>query len=241
MTDYHVGTSGWHYEHWRALFYPENLPKTKWLRFYTRHFATVEVNNTFYRLPSEDALAAWNAYVPGGFRFALKASCFITHVKRLRGVEEAVRDFTARASALGDRVGPMLFQIPPQMHRNDRTLEAFLRLLPPVFHYAFEFQHASWFDERVYELLRKYGVALCIYDLPDFTTPVLATSPFAYVRFHGPSAPYSSKYDDGELHAWAERIRALSPGVRSTYVYFNNDAMAYAEGNAMTMARLLVK
>jgi uncharacterized protein YecE (DUF72 family) len=239
VTQYLVGTSGWHYDHWRDVFYPPGLPRSRWLGYYCRSFASVEVNNTFYRLPTERAFLSWKKASPRRFLFAVKASRLITHVKRLKEAQEPLNVFLARTRLLAERLGPILFQMPPQMRRDDVRLESFLKVLPPNLQFVFEFRHSSWLVDEVFELLREYRSGFCIYDMPDLTTPVVATTDYAYVRFHGASGLYSSRYSDAELEGWADRLRSLEGAVRSVYIYFNNDAGGYAVENARTMASIL--
>jgi uncharacterized protein YecE (DUF72 family) len=239
MAEYHIGTSGWHYEHWRGLFYPEKLVKPKWLEFYAQHFTTVELNNSFYRLPSDGAFINWRESSSRGFVFAVKVSRFITHIKRLKNVEEPMQNFLARADYLQDKLGPLLYQLPPTMKRSDETLEAFLSILPRQYRNVFEFRHESWIDDGVFKILKKYNAGLCVFDMPDFTCPVVATADFAYVRFHGSTGLYWSCYSDEELSDWAKRIAELGHNLKTVYVYFNNDAGAYAVRNAKTLARFL--
>ena len=232
-----VGTSGWHYDHWRDRFYPVGLPKSKWLDFYAQQFKTVELNNSFYRLPSEKAFAAWHDSSPAQFRFAVKVSRFITHIKKLRNVEKASETFLERARGLGPKLGPLLYQLPPNMKRNDAVLESFLSILPPGLRHVFEFRNESWLDEGVFDILRRHHAGLCIMDLPGFTSPVAATADFAYIRFHGSQWLYGSCYTDEELRMWAERIAGLGAG--EVYIYFNNDAEGFAVRNALSLAQLL--
>jgi len=236
---YFIGTSGWHYEHWQDIFYPAKLSKNKWLEFYARHFSTVELNNTFYRLPSEAAFAAWYNVSPTDFSFAVKVSRFITHIKRLRDTENSVANFLARAEILKEKLGPLLYQLPPNMHRNDERLESFLLTLPKGMKHIFEFRHESWLDEKVFSLLHKYGAGLCVFDMPGFTSPLVATADFAYIRFHGSTGLYFSCYSDEELADWAKKISALAAGLKEVYIYFNNDAEAFAVKNAMTIREYL--
>jgi len=236
---FYIGTSGWVYKHWRGLFYPQKLGQAKWLEFYSQHFAKVELNNTFYHLPSEQAFAGWRDRTSPGFVYSVKVSRLITHLKKLRNVEEALDNFLSRARILGEKLGPLLYQLPPNMPRNEPLLEAFLRLLPADSSHIFEFRHESWFDEEVIALLRKHNVGFCIYDMPGVTTPVLATSDVAYIRFHGSAAMYGSCYSDAELEAWATKIAHLGERLASVYVYFNNDDEAFAVSNAKTLANYL--
>ena len=236
---YHIGTSGWHYEHWRGRFYPEQLPKAKWLGFYADHFTTVEVNNSFYRLPSENAFANWYGNSPASFIFAVKVSRFITHIKRLKNTEEAVEKFISRAKLLKDKLGPMLYQLPPNMHRSDEVLQAFLSTLPQGFKHVFEFRHQSWFEDRVLETLHKYNVGFCVFDMPYLDCPLVATADFAYIRFHGSTELYSSCYSDEELAHWAKKLKDLATNLKEVYIYFNNDAGAFAVKNAITLSNYL--
>jgi uncharacterized protein YecE (DUF72 family) len=236
---YYVGTSGWHYEHWRGRFYPLELPKSKWLEFYARSFTTVELNNSFYNLPSEKAFANWGNSSPDGFVYAVKVSRFITHIKKLRNVGEALEKFLERAKLLGGKLGPLLYQLPPGMHRNDQVLEAFLSILPRELSHVFEFRHESWLDKGVFDLLHKYNAGFCIYDMPNFTTPLEATADFVYVRFHGSTWLYGGSYSDEELTKWAKEISKLARGKKAVYIYFNNDAEAFAVQNARTLERMI--
>lgn len=232
---YYIGTSGWHYDHWRARFYPEKLAKVRWLDFYAGYFDSVELNNSFYRLPSEAAFDNWRCSSPDNFIFAVKASRFITHIKGLKNTEEPLDTFIARAKFLAEKLGPLLYQLPPNLHRNDEVLEAFLATLPQGIKHVMEFRHHSWLDDEVFAILRKYNVGLCIFDMPELSCPVVATAGFAYVRFHGAGALYSSCYSDDELASWAEKIAGLASNLKVIYIYFNNDVNAYAIRNAITL------
>ena len=215
------------------------LPKRGWLDFYAGHFSTVELNNSFYNLPSEKAFASWRDSSPEDFTFSVKVSRFITHLKKLRNVEESLRNFLDRVRILGYALGPLLYQLPPNLHRDDSRLEAFLSTLPGDVSHVFEFRHESWFHGEVLDLLRRHGVGFCIFDMPDLTTPVEATADFAYLRFHGTSSLYGGSYSDEELEGWARRLTDLATGLRAVYVYFNNDAEAFAVSNARTLRRKL--
>ncbi len=230
-----VGTSGFVYDHWRSRFYPEKLAKAKWLGFYATHFTTVELNNSFYRLPSEANFANWRDSSPANFIFAVKVSRFITHIKRLKNTEEAVETFITRAKFLGEKLGPFLYQLPPNMHRNDEVLASFLSTLPQGMKYVVEFRHQSWLEEKVFEILGKYNVGLCIFDMPSFTCPLAVTADFAYIRFHGSTGLYFSCYSDEQLADWAEKLANLAANLKEIYIYFNNDAEAFAVRNAKTI------
>jgi len=236
---YYIGTSGWHYDHWRNRFYPGKLAKAKWLEFYATRFSTVEVNNTFYRLPSENAFGNWRNSSPSDFAFAVKVSRFITHIKRLKGAEEAVEKFLERARILGDKLGPLLYQLPPGMHRNDETLEEFLSILPRGRKHVFEFRHQSWLEKEVFQILHKYNAGFCVFDMPSKSCPLIATADFAYVRFHGSSRLYSSCYSDEELADWAKKLASLAADLKTVYIYFNNDIEGFAVSNAITLRRYL--
>lgn len=242
MTTYIVGASGWHYKHWTPVFYPDGLPKSQWLAHYSHHFSTVEVNNSFYRLPSENAFQQWRDSVPQGFVFSLKVSRLITHLKKLRKVEDPLQVFLDRARLLGDRLGPLLYQLPPMVHRNDEVLEQFLKLLPANLQHTFEFRHESWLNAQVFKILAKYNVALCLLDMPGLTTPMIATADFAYMRFHGSADLYASNYSDKELTYWANALRetAHHQNLKAVYAYFNNDAFGYAVKNATTLRNILL-
>lgn len=239
MSEYYIGTSGWHYDHWRELFYPKKLAKAKWLEFYAEHFTTVELNNSFYHLPSEKAFANWWESSSDGFVFAIKMSRFITHVKRLKNVAKPLQNFLSRATFLQDKLGPLLYQLPPNMKRNDEALEAFLSILPCQYRHVLEFRHESWIDDKVFDVLRRHNVGLCVFDMPDFTCPLVATADFIYIRFHGSAGLYASCYSDDELSNWARRIVELRQNLKAVYIYFNNDAEAYAVHNAKTLTQLL--
>lgn len=241
MSLYYVGTSGWHYDHWRDRFYPDKLAKADWLEFYATQFTTVELNNSFYRLPSEDTFATWRDSSPGNFIFAVKVSRFVTHIKRLKNTEDAVEKFVSRAIILGEKLGPLLYQLPPNMHRDDDRLVSFLSTLPRGIKHVFEFRHQSWLDESVFEALHKYNIGLCVFDMPSLTCPLVATADFAYVRFHGSTGLYSSCYTDEELAGWAGRLADLAASLKATYIYFNNDAEAFAVRNAKTLRGYLEK
>ncbi len=221
------------------MFYPPKLAQSKWLEFYTHHFPTVELNNSFYRLPTEKAFSDWRQTSPRGFIYAVKVSRFITHIKRLNDVEEPLQTFISRARLLEGKLGPLLYQLPPNMHRNDERLDGFLALLPKELRHVVEFRHESWLDEGVFDILRRHNVGFCVFDMPGLSCPLLATEDFAYIRFHGSSGLYYSCYSDEELKDWARRISELAKDLDTVYVYFNNDAEGYAIENAQTLTQIL--
>lgn len=241
MARYFVGTSGWHYDDWRGRFYPEKLPRAKWLEFYARHFTTLELNNSFYRLPSEAAYTRWYDSSPPDFTFAVKVSRFITHIKRLKDCDEPLGNFMSRTLILKEKLGSLLYQLPPGLHRDDGLLTDFLMKLPGGLKHVIEFRHESWLVEDVFDILRRYRVGFCVFDMPRLTCPLLATADFAYIRFHGRDSLYSSCYTDEELADWAGKISALASAVDPVYIYFNNDVEGFALKNAATIREYLEK
>ena len=239
MVRYIVGTSGWHYDDWRGRFYPKVLNKGKWLEFYAGNFTTVELNNTFYRLPSEKVFNNWYDSTPPDFVFSVKISRFITHIKRLKNTGEALQNFMSRVTLLKDKLGPILYQLPPTLHRDDEKLEVFLSDLPKGDKHVLEFRHESWLTDEVYDILRRYNVGICVFDMPDLSCPLLATADFAYIRFHGKDSLYSSSYSYEELADWAVKIERLAQNLDKIYIYFNNDIQGFAIKNAGKISELL--
>jgi uncharacterized protein YecE (DUF72 family) len=235
----HVGTSGWSYEHWKGPFYPAQLTGGKMLEFYARHLRTAEINSSFYRLPAPATLQRWSALTPADFLFTAKASRYITHMKKLADPRRSVSAFLRRMRLLGDKLGPILFQLPPRWRFDAERLAAFLQALSGEFRYAFEFRDHSWLNEEAFALLSRYGAALCIYELDGFLSPAEITSEIVYVRLHGPDGPYRGSYDDRKLaDRAAELIRWAARGCR-VYCYFDNDERGYAARNALRLQALL--
>ena len=238
-----IGCSGWNYQHWRnGVFYPPRLPPRRWLQFYAEHFDTVEINMTFYRLPKPEAVRRWVEESPEGFLFAVKLSRYITHVKRLRDVRPGLETFLERLEPLlgSPKLGPFLWQLPPNFRRDDERLATVLADLPPGRH-CFEFRHESWFRDEVYDLLRDHGVALVIGDRPEvhaFQAHEL-TADWTFVRFHSGSRGGGGNYSEGELAEWAERIDGWRRAGVDVYAYFNNDWEGYAPRNAVRLQELL--
>jgi uncharacterized protein YecE (DUF72 family) len=235
----HIGTSGWNYRHWFGRFYPEYLPQSEWLSFYAKYFDTVEINNTFYRLPKIKTFNSWREIVPKNFVFALKASRFITHMKKLKGPKTSSKKLFSRMERLEQKLGPILFQLPPGWSRNDERLEKFLESLPARHRYVFEFRDPSWLAPEIYDLLKEHNAAFCIHDFRGERTAREITADFTYVRMHGPHrAAYSGSYPPRVLKEWAEQIQEWQGELRDIYVYFNNDAEAHAINNALKLREL---
>jgi uncharacterized protein YecE (DUF72 family) len=228
-----IGCSGWNYGHWRETVYPKGLPARRWLEYYATLFDTVEVNNTFYRLPNRSAVAAWAEESPDGFLFSVKASRYLTHMKRLTDMEQGVERFYERIEPLieADKLGPLLWQLPGNFRCDEERLAGALARLPEGRH-CFEFRHPSWFNEDVYALLEQHGVALVIGDHPErpFQTHEFTTD-WTFIRFHYGSRGRGGNYSERELETWRRRITRWGSKVE-VFAYFNNDWNAYAVKNA---------
>ena len=231
-----VGTSGWTYGHWRDGVYPRGLPQREWLSWYTTRFPTVELNASFYRLPTPGMVDRWRTVAPAGFLFAVKLSRFVTHIKRLRDVDAEVARFLEIIRGLGDRLGPLLVQLAPTFARDDGALDGFLRSLPTDVPVAIEFRHPSWRDPAVAERLREAEAALVLADRPHARVAPTVTADWSYARFHQ-GADRSPWYPRSKLTRWADRLAELD--VERLYVYFNNDPEGAAFANAETFASLL--
>lgn len=228
----YIGTSGYQYPHWRGVFYPDDLPKSRWFEFYARHFDTVEINNTFYRLPGATVFDDWRDAAPAGFIYALKFSGYATHRKKLKDTKRPVQMFTQRAQRLKSRLGPILVQLPPHWHANLDRLDRFLPILPREYRWIVEFRDPTWLCDPVFDALARYGVGLCWHDLLP-RHPHRLTAGFSYFRFHG--RHYAGNYSAAQLKSHARKIRDyLARGV-GVYAYFNNDAEGYAVGNALDL------
>lgn len=235
----HIGTSGWHYKHWLGVFYPQNMPVSEMLPFYCRHFDTVEINNTFYQLPASKTVDAWRDNSPAGFHFAIKASRFITHMKKLKDPMPSTAKFFSGIERLGAKLGPILFQLPPRWKLDIERLSQFLDGLPNEHQYVFEFRDDSWLVSKVFTLLSQHNAAFCIHDLSDMKLPLEITAEFTYLRFHGPgTAKYSGSYSQRDLQQWARRLDNWRKGLSAIYVYFNNDVGGWAVRNATELKRL---
>jgi len=240
MEGVRIGTSGYHYKHWVGKFYPKGLKPQEMLAFYTQHFDTVELNNSFYRLPSREAFENWYGSTPKGFCFAVKASRYITHMKKLKDPQSGLSNFLPRAEALGSKLGPIVFQLPPHWNCDIDRLAEFLEHLPKEHRYSFELRDRSWHTEKVYDLLRRYNAAFCIYELAGFRSALEITADFTYIRLHGPKEKaYQGSYSRTSLMKWAMRIRKWRDELKSVFLYFDNDEAGYAARNADQIKRLL--
>jgi uncharacterized protein YecE (DUF72 family) len=235
-----IGCSGWNYAHWRERFYPHGCPPSRWLGYYAQHFDTVEVNATFYRLPTRQAVAGWVEQSPEGFLLTIKASRYLTHIKRLTDLDQGVARFYERLEPLleSPKLGPVLWQLPENFRRDDERLAGALARLPAGRH-CFEFRHASWFQPEVYALLREHGVALVIGDHPKRRFQAHErTADWTFLRFHYGSRGRNGNYSERELEGWAERIAGWLTSA-DVYAYFNNDWNAYAIRNALWLRKRL--
>ena len=236
----HIGTSGWHYQHWAGTFYPDDLDKEGYLDYYSQRLKTVEINNSFYQLPGKDTFEQWRITAPKDFVFSVKASRYITHMKKLKDPEDPVETFLERVSILGDKLGPILFQLPPNWRPNVDRLRSFLEVLPEGHRYTFEFRDSGWFTNQVYDVLRDHQAAFCFYNLAGRKSPrEINSDHFVYIRLHGPGDAYQGKYDNNELAGWAGAISAWSSQGKAVFCYFDNDQRGYAIRNAQELRQML--
>jgi uncharacterized protein YecE (DUF72 family) len=239
-----IGTSGWSYKHWRGVFYPAELRTSCWLSHYVKHFNTTEINSSFYHLPRESTYENWYRQTPPGFVFALKASRFITHIKRLHEIEESWKLFVQRAGVLRDKLGPVLLQFPPGFHATAENLERLKEFLglagAGAARVAFEFRHESCFAPPVLDLLRRYGAALVIAHSTRYPAPPpIATGSFTYLRFHGPEAMCASCYPEDQLRRWSRVVTRFLREGTDVYAYFNNDIGGHAVSNALALRSMV--
>jgi uncharacterized protein YecE (DUF72 family) len=237
----HIGTSGWHYSHWIGPFYPEDLSKCDFLSYYADRFHTVEINNSFYRLPTKETLTEWRGMVQPGFIFAVKGSRYITHMKKLKDPLGPVHEFLERIDTLEDSLGPILFQLPPRWRVNGERLRGFLEALPTGYRYAFEFRDPSWFREEVYVAMHRHGAAFCMYELAGRSSPKPITGDFVYVRLHGPEGAYRGRYATEVLAGWAEAFLVWVGQGRDIFCYFDNDEAGYAVQDAARLQHMLLE
>jgi uncharacterized protein YecE (DUF72 family) len=234
-----IGTSGWHYKHWLGPFYPRELRAKDMLSWYMERFNTVELNNSFYRLPAAETFEAWRRATPSSFCFAVKGSRYITHRKKLHDPESTVARFMEPVQALRGKLGPILFQLPPHWSCDVPRLTAFLEALPPSHRYTFEFRDPSWHGPAVYRTLSRYNAAFCLYELDGFEAPYEVTADFVYVRLHGPGHKYQGDYSAKQLRDWAQRIVKWRQNLKAVYVYFDNDQAGYAAKNAAELKAMV--
>ncbi|HDM09079.1 MAG: DUF72 domain-containing protein [Deltaproteobacteria bacterium] len=235
--EFRIGTSGWNYKHWKEIFYPANVAQRKWLEFYCTRFDTVELNATFYRLPKVETFQSWKKRTPQGFLWAVKANKFITHTKRLKDCEEPIERFYSSVKGLDKKLGPILFQLPPSLQFDESLFEDFCSLLSNSYKHVLEVRHASWIDDKAFQIMAKNQIAFCISDTAGrYPYHEQITADFTYVRLHGSKKLYASKYATEELETWAKKL--LDWGV-DAYVYFDNDFGGNAVENAMELKGLL--
>lgn len=232
-----IGTSGWTYPHWQGIFYPEDLSQSKWLNYYCRYFDTVELNASFYHLPQKKAFINWGLKTPENFCWSVKASRYITHIKKFLSPKESLKKLFQAVIGLEDKLGPILFQLPPSLKYNSERFEKFLKVLPKDYLYTLEPRHPSWICDELKNQLTKYNIAFCIADTAGrFPTAEFVTTNFIYIRLHGSKQLYSSNYSLKELKNWAKKIKSWKKDI---FIYFDNDAKGFAVKNALQLKKLL--
>lgn len=235
----YIGTSGWKYRHWEGTFYPTGLKKKDQFDYFTSKFDTVELNNSFYRQPKPENFANWRLQAPANFLYAVKANRYFTHLKKLNVEKEDIFNFLKLSDGLAEKLGPILFQLPPKWNLNIERLERFVKMLPQGHRYTFEFRNQSWYHHEVFNLLTEYNCAFCIYDLAGHQSPIIATADFVYIRLHGPGDKYQGSYDQESLKNWAKLAdKWLSKGI-DVYLYFDNDQAGNAAFNALEIKELI--
>jgi uncharacterized protein YecE (DUF72 family) len=239
MNRFRIGTSGWHYKHWLGRFYPPKTPSIEMLSYYAQYFDTVEINNSFYALPADETVKNWRRKVPDDFCFAVKGSRYLTHMKKLKDPEEGIEKFFSVFKNMGEKLGPILFQLPPYFKCNPPRLESFLTALPKKHRYVMEFRDASWHNEEIYDILRNHQAAFCIYDRGGFVSPMPITTNFTYIRYHG-AVTDRGNYSERVLAEWASRLLEWK-SMEKIFVYFNNDWEGYAINNAVTLKEMLLQ
>jgi uncharacterized protein YecE (DUF72 family) len=234
-----IGCSGWMYKHWRGLFYPEGLPVKRWFEYYADEFDTVEINNSFYRLPKPETFEAWREQAPAGFCYAMKANRYLTQAKKLKDCEEPIERMMASFKALKPALGPILYQLPPRFRINLERLESFLKLTPKDVTNVFEFREPSWYTDETFALLERHGASFCAHDMPGSKSPNITIGPVAYLRFHGGEEKCWGRYSDECLRDWADWIVAQAREDRPVWAYFNNDMEAHAIHDAQTLRAMV--
>jgi uncharacterized protein YecE (DUF72 family) len=235
----HIGTSGWHYKHWAGTFYPDSIMPNEQFEFYAKSFTTVEINNSFYRLPTPEIFTRWRKESPRNFIFVIKASRYITHQKKLKDPKQSTRKFFDNVKYLKDKLGAILFQLPPMWNVNVERFEAFLKVLPRKYRYAFEFRNDTWYTDEIFRLLKKYKCAFCTYELAGHTAPAVITADFVYLRLHGPGNKYQGCYTESQLLYWAKQVTVWRRKGLDVFVYFDNDQLGYAAHNALHLKQIV--
>lgn len=215
----YVGTSGWSYKHWKGTFYPENMKPADQFEYYRQIFDTVELNSSFYHLPAAETFLNWKRSSPAKFIFSVKASRYITHMKKLDTGKQTIANFFSHADKLGKKKGPVLFQLPPKWNVNIERLNHFLKELPHHHRYTFEFRNQSWYKEEIFQLLEQYDCAFCIYELAGHLSPLKVTAGFVYIRLHGPGARYQGSYSNTQLKEWAAKCQEWQQTGKDVYIY----------------------
>lgn len=234
-----IGTSGWHYKHWIGKYYPEGTKAKDFMEFFLQDFRTVELNNAFYHLPPRSTFENWRKQTPDDFIFSVKASRYITHQKKLNESQDALNRFLTNADGLKEKLGPILFQLPPGWNVNEERFDSFLNILPKGYRYTFEFRNHSWYTENILNLLEKKKAGFCIYHLEGHLSPIEETSDFIYIRLHGPGGKYQGSYSRKDLEDWATKIKTWTREGKDVYCYFDNDQDAHAAFNAIELLKLL--
>ena len=237
----YVGTSGWHYKHWKGTFYPADIRESMQFEEYKKYFSSVEINNSFYRLPTPETFAMWRKTTPADFVFAVKASRFITHMKKLNLDKEGVSKFFTSVRKLNEKIGVILFQLPPKWKINTERLRNFIGVLPKKYRYAFEFREHSWYNHDVYDILRSSNCAFCIYELERHLSPIEVTADFVYVRLHGPGNKYQGSYTLDTLKEWGRRCLEWQKQGKDVFFYFDNDQEGFAAFNAIDLQKIILK
>lgn len=238
----YIGTSGWLYKHWNGRFYPEKSNAKQQWEHYSKHFDTIEINNSFYKLPPPSVFEGWYENSPKKMLFAVKANRFITHMRKLTQPEEPITRLFGSITALKEKLGPILFQLPPKWKVNVTRFKEFLEALPTGYKYAFEFRNDTWYHEEIYQLLQQHNCAFCIYELAGHVSPMKVTADFVYVRLHGPTEfKYQGSYSNAVLKKWAKQSLSWRKEKKDVYVYFDNDQEAYAAFDALALKKLVAK
>ena len=241
MNRIRIGCSGWNYRHWRERFYPAGLPQRRWFEFYAEHFDTVEINNSFYRLPKPETFEAWRAQAPPGFCYAVKANRFLTQAKKLKDCAEPLERMMAPFRELAPALGPILYQLPPSLHLNLERLEQFLELVPRDVVNVFEFRDRSWNVPETFDLLDRHGASFCVHDMRNCPSARIAVGPIAYVRFHGGVGKYWGRYADPILLDWTDWMVEQARQGRPVWCYFNNDIDGHAIDDAQTLRAMVAQ